>query len=101
MDEGSTKDYTLLNKLEDEFVTSLPGRLITALASLENSFTGYQFSRLQHSLQAATPAETNGANTELIIGALIHDGYKLIWAARQPVSRRKKVPTVFWLGLMS
>jgi predicted HD phosphohydrolase len=34
---------------------------------------GYQVSRLQHSLQAATRAERDGADEEMIAAALLHD----------------------------
>jgi hypothetical protein len=40
MDADTAEDYALLNKLEDEFVTSLPDRLLAALANLENSLSG-------------------------------------------------------------
>ena len=73
MDEGTAEDYALLNALEDEFVVALPDRLLAALASLEDSLAGYQINRLEHSLQSATRAEADGADIELIVGALIHD----------------------------
>ena len=73
MDEGTTADYALLNRLEDEFVAALPERILTALKGLEQSLAGYQISRLEHSLQSATRAERDGADIEMIVGALIHD----------------------------
>ena len=73
MDEGTPADYALLNKLEDEFVMALPDRILAALRILENSLAGYQISRLEHSLQSATRAERDGADIEMIVGALIHD----------------------------
>jgi predicted HD phosphohydrolase len=73
MDEGTTEDYAFLNALEDEFVVALPDRLLAALTSLEGSLAGYQINRLEHSLQSATRAEADGADIELIVGALIHD----------------------------
>jgi predicted HD phosphohydrolase len=73
MDEGTAEDYALLNALEDEFVVALPDRLLAALASLKDSLAGYQINRLEHSLQSATRAEADGADIELIVGALIHD----------------------------
>ena len=73
MDEGTSQDYAFLNALEDEFVVALPDRLLAALTDLEGSLAGYQISRLEHSLQSATRAEADGADIELIIGALIHD----------------------------
>ena len=73
MDEGTSQDYAFLNALEDEFVVALPDRLLAALTGLEGSLAGYQISRLEHSLQSATRAEADGADIELIVGALIHD----------------------------
>ena len=54
MDEGTPADYALLNRLEDEFVTALPERILDAPNNLDNSLAGYQISRLQHSVQSAT-----------------------------------------------
>ena len=73
MDDGTAEDYAFLNALENEFVTALPDRLLAALANLEGSLAGYQINRLEHSLQSATRAEADGADIELIVGALIHD----------------------------
>ena len=73
MDEGTPTDYELLSRLEDDFVTALPERILNALKNLDNSMTGYQISRLEHSLQSATSAESDGADIEMIVGALIHD----------------------------
>ena len=73
MDEGTPADYALLNRLEDEFVAALPERILAALRQLEKSLAGYQISRLEHSLQSATRAERDGADVEMIVGALIHD----------------------------
>ena len=73
MDEGTTADYALLNRLENEFVAALPERILAALRELEQSLAGYQISRLEHSLQSATRAERDGADIEMIVGALIHD----------------------------
>ena len=73
MDEGTPADYALLNRLEDEFVAALPDRILAALKDLEHSLAGYQISRLGHSLQSATRAERDGADIEMIVGALVHD----------------------------
>ena len=73
MDEGTPEEYEFLHKGEVEFTKSLPGRIVGALKNLDNTLSGYKISRLQHSLQSATRAEADGADKELIIGALIHD----------------------------
>ncbi len=61
-----------MNRLEDAFVERLPDRLLTALEA-SDSLAGYQVNRLEHSLQTATRAEADGADIEMIVGALIHD----------------------------
>lgn len=73
MDEGTEVDYALLDDLEQQYISALPDRIMTALQHLEQSLAGYQISRLQHSLQSATRAENDGADIEFIVGALIHD----------------------------
>ena len=73
MDQGTKEDYALLHNLEREFIAALPDRLLSALEALDNSLAGYQVSRLTHSLQSATRAEEDGADSEMIVAALIHD----------------------------
>lgn len=73
MDEGTEEDYALLHRQEQSFIAGLPSRIVKALENLEHSLSGYQVSRLEHSLQTATRAEQVGADKELIVAALIHD----------------------------
>ena len=73
MDQGTKEDYVLLHGLEQNYIQSLPDRLLAALYRLDDSLTGYQINRLQHSLQTATRAEADGADKELIVAALLHD----------------------------
>ena len=73
MDEGSAADYALLASLEEGYVAGLTDRLLAALRNLQHSLDGYRIDRLQHSLQSATRAEADGADIEMIVGALIHD----------------------------
>lgn len=44
-----------------------------ALRALDSTLSGYQVTRLEHSLQTAARAEADGADDEMIVGALIHD----------------------------
>ena len=73
MDEGTVEDYQLLHRLEQDYVSQLPDRILQALKGLDNSLSGYKITRLEHSLQSATRAEADGADDEMIIAALIHD----------------------------
>ena len=73
MDEGTAEDYAFLGKLEHDYITALPERLLDALQGLSNSLAGYRIDRLQHSLQSTTRAEDAGADIELVVAALVHD----------------------------
>ncbi|GAB7528366.1 HD domain-containing protein [Pseudomonas sp. 3A(2025)] len=73
MKDGTAEEYHFLEHLESEFNKDLPARILAALSKLEDSLSGYRVSRLQHSLQAAARAEADGADEEMIVGALIHD----------------------------
>ena len=73
MDEGTEADYALLHKLEQDYISALPARILKALEGLDDTLAGYQVTRLEHSLQSATRAEADGADIELVVAALIHD----------------------------
>jgi len=74
MKDGTREDYLLLERYEQDYAAALPDRLLEALGKLESaSMQGYPLSRYQHSLQTATRALRDGADTELIVAALVHD----------------------------
>ena len=73
MKNGTREDYELLERLENEYCRGLPDRLLAALRGLENTLSGYQVSRLEHSLQSATRAEAASETEEYVIAALLHD----------------------------
>lgn len=73
MDEGTVADYEFLHNLEQDYVRGLPDRILTALKELDDSLSGYQVTRLEHSLQSASRAEEDGADIEMIVAALVHD----------------------------
>lgn len=73
MEEGTAEEYAFLDKLEDDFKVELPNRLIAALENLQNSLSGYQISRLDHCLQAATRAHRAGEPLDWVMAALLHD----------------------------
>jgi predicted HD phosphohydrolase len=73
MKHGTAEDYQLLDRAERDFAQGLPDRLLAALAKLDHSLEGYKLSRLAHSLQAASRAERDGADEELVAAALLHD----------------------------
>jgi len=75
MKDGTREDYVLLDELEEAFNQGLVDRLMQALRNLENTLSGYQVSRLEHSLQTAARAEADGVDDDMIVGALL-----AIWA---------------------
>jgi len=73
MKDGTREDYDLLEELELEHNGQVCDRILDALRKLDEGLGGYQISRLGHSLQSATRAEADGADIDMIVGALIHD----------------------------
>ncbi|MBV9346192.1 MAG: HD domain-containing protein [Gammaproteobacteria bacterium] len=73
MQDGTREDYLLLDAAERQYAAGLGGRVLEALRKLDHSLEGYRVSRLGHSLQAATRAERDGADEEMVLAALVHD----------------------------
>jgi len=73
MIDGTTEEYLELEKLEHEYLKTLPDRITHSLLALKTGLGGYAVDRLTHSLQSATRAERDGADDEWVIAALIHD----------------------------
>lgn len=73
MEDGTREDYALLDTLEKKYTEGLPDRILATLGELENSFSGYKVSRLEHSLQGATRAHRAGESEELVVAILLHD----------------------------
>ena len=73
MKHGSKEDYELLEKYEHNFERETADRLLKYLASQTTTLEGYQITRLEHSLQAATRAYRNNENEEMVVATLLHD----------------------------
>jgi predicted HD phosphohydrolase len=73
MKDGTAADYELLEAMEAAFAAETADRVLDHLLRLEHSLSGYQVSRLEHSLQTATRAERDGADIDWIVTALLHD----------------------------
>ena len=73
MKNGSKEDYELLEKYEKYFERKTADRLLKYLASQTTTLEGYQITRLEHSLQAATRAYKNGESEEMVVATLLHD----------------------------
>lgn len=73
MKDGDKADYDLLDHLERDYASKTSDRLLDALVQLDESLSGYQVTRLGHSLQAATRAWRDGADIDWVVAALLHD----------------------------
>ena len=73
MKNGSREDYELLEKYEKNSERKTADRLLKYLASQTTTLEGYQITRLEHSLQAATRAYKNGESEEMVVATLLHD----------------------------
>ena len=73
MKDGDRADYAMLDRHERDYASGTADRLLAALVELDKSLSGYQVSRLGHSLQAATRAWRAGADDDWVVSALLHD----------------------------
>ena len=73
MKDGDRADYEFLTAHEIEYAAKTGDRLLDALVQLDEGLSGYKITRLGHSLQAATRAWRDGADTDWIACALLHD----------------------------
>lgn len=73
MAEGTAEDYELLGSLETAELRGFPDRVLGWLSTMDNDDAGYQVTRLEHSLQAATRAHRAGEDEETVVCALLHD----------------------------
>ena len=73
MKDGDKEDYDFLTEHEIAFSNGTADRLLKALVELDESLSGYQVTRLEHSLQSATRAWKDGADIDWIVSALLHD----------------------------
>lgn len=73
MKDGDREDYAFLTEHETEYCAGTGDRLLAALVSLDESLSGYQVTRLGHSLQSATRAWRDGADVDWVVSTLLHD----------------------------
>ena len=73
MEDGDAEDYAFLDKHERDYAAQTGARLLQAMADLDASLSGYQVTRLGHSLQSATRAWRDGADIDWVVSALLHD----------------------------
>lgn len=72
MADGTAEDYALLERYEAADLAEFPDRVLEWLRSMDEH-TGYQITRLEHSLQAATRAHRAGEDEETVVVVLLHD----------------------------
>lgn len=73
MKDGTKEEYEFLHDHEVAYTKGTADRLLTALVDLDTSLSGYQVTRLGHSVQSATRAWRDGADTDWVVSALLHD----------------------------
>jgi predicted HD phosphohydrolase len=73
MKDGDREDYEFLTEHEIDYAAKTGERLLSAMVDLDKSLSGYQVTRLGHSLQAATRAWRDGADIDWVVSALLHD----------------------------
>ena len=73
MQHGTAEDYALLDRFERQHAAGVADRLLAVLERLGDGLAGYRISRLDHSLQTATRARLDGADTDWVVAALLHD----------------------------
>ncbi len=73
MKDGTKEDYEFLNEHEIDHTKHTGARLLKALVDLDESLSGYQITRLGHSVQSATRAWRDGADIDWVVSALLHD----------------------------
>ena len=73
MKDGDREDYAFLAEHEIEYAAKTGQRLLSAMEDLDESLSGYQVTRLGHSLQSATRAWRDGADIDWVVSALLHD----------------------------
>jgi predicted HD phosphohydrolase len=73
MKHGDAADYALLDGHERAYAAGTADRLMDAMVQLDEGISGYQVTRLGHSLSAATRAWRAGADDDWVVAALLHD----------------------------
>jgi predicted HD phosphohydrolase len=72
MQDGTAADYALLAAVERRELAGYADRVLGWLRAMDAP-SGYQVTRLEHSLQAATRAYRAGEDDEMVVCALLHD----------------------------
>jgi len=73
MADGTAEDYRIIGEAMKEANKPLADDVLALLQENERIDLGYQVTRLEHSLQAATHAFRDNQSEEMVVAALLHD----------------------------
>jgi len=73
LQEGTAQDWTIIAGEFQAFSKGLPDRVLHHLRLLKGDFGGFPIDRLDHSLQTATRALSDGREEAYVCCALLHD----------------------------
>ena len=73
MKDGTKSDYDFLTEHEIAYTKGTADRLLSALEHLDEGLSGYQITRMGHSVQSATRAWRDGADIDWVVSTLLHD----------------------------
>jgi predicted HD phosphohydrolase len=73
MKDGTAEEYKFLQRHELAYANQIGNRVLAAFIKLNDSLSGYQVTRYEHSLQVATRAWRDGADQDWVVSALLHD----------------------------
>ena len=73
MADGTAEEYAFLTHLYEKCRNGVSDRLLELLKAMKGDKLGYQVDRYTHSLQSATRADSDGADEETVVCALLHD----------------------------
>jgi predicted HD phosphohydrolase len=73
MKDGTKEEYEFLTAHEVDHTKHTADRLLSALVDLDKGLSGYRITRLGHSVQSATRAWRDGADSDWVVAALLHD----------------------------
>jgi predicted HD phosphohydrolase len=73
MKDSTREEWQLLSRHHEQWLASLPDRVLAHLSLLGGEYGGFAVDRLTHSLQTATRAQRDGRDDEYVVCALLHD----------------------------
>jgi len=84
MDQSTAEDWMKIGGEVAKRQSQMPAMIKSMLRQLEDQVDGFSMNQLQHALQTATRALSDGASEELIVAALCHDIGKVISVINHP-----------------